>query len=83
MIVNNWLILWSIHNQYYRLPDDTLQLSRVSKILLAAESGQLHKLKGKTLDEFDNVDMSTNFVNSSSDSDNDTNISGMVSFYIN
>lgn len=41
------------HNAYYRLPDETLQISRVSKILLAMESGNLHQLKGKTLEEFD------------------------------
>lgn len=30
----------SIHNEYYRLPDEKLQISRVSKILLAMESGK-------------------------------------------
>lgn len=58
----------SIHNQYYRLPDNTLQLSRVSKILLAVESGNLHELKGKTLDEFDSI-VPTGHDNSSSDED--------------
>jgi len=43
----------AIHNEYYRLPDETLQISRVSKILLAMESGKLHELKGKSLEEFD------------------------------
>lgn len=50
----------SIHNEYYRLPDNTLQVSRVSKILLAMESGQLHELRGKSLEEFDNFLMPLN-----------------------
>jgi len=43
----------TIHNEYYRLPDETLQISRVRKILLAMESRKLHELKGKSLKEFD------------------------------
>lgn len=43
----------AIHNDYYKLPDETLQISRISKILLAMESGNLHELRGKTLEEFD------------------------------
>lgn len=62
----------SIHNQYYRLPDNSLQLSRVSKILLAVESGQLHTLEGKTLEEFDSIFVpETDSAESSSDIEND------------
>lgn len=43
----------AIHNDYYKLPDETLQISRISKILLAMESGNVHELRGKTLEEFD------------------------------
>lgn len=43
----------AIFNDYYKLPDETLQVSRISKILLAMESGNLHELRGKTLEEFD------------------------------
>lgn len=50
----------SIHNEYYRLPDNTLQVSHVSKILLAMESGQLHELRGKSLEEFYNYLMPLN-----------------------
>lgn len=35
----------SIHKQYYKLPDETLKISPVSKILLAMESGHLHEIR--------------------------------------
>ncbi|XP_060875396.1 uncharacterized protein LOC132952418 [Metopolophium dirhodum] len=61
----------AIHNEYYRLPDNTLQLSRVSKILLAAESGKINELKGKTLDEFDDIIIPNDLNESSSDEKED------------
>lgn len=64
----------AIHNEYYRLPDNTLQLSRVSKILLAAESGKINELKGKTLDEFDDIIISNDYNESSSDEKEDDEI---------
>lgn len=64
----------AIHNEYYRLPDNTLQLSRVSKILLAAESGKINELKGKTLDEFDDIIIPNNYNESSSDEKEDDEI---------
>lgn len=66
----------SIHNKYYRLPDNTLQLSRVSKILLAVESGRLHELKGKTLEEFDNIVVPIE--NSSSEVEYEDNDTGKI-----
>ncbi|CAI6353841.1 unnamed protein product [Macrosiphum euphorbiae] len=57
----------AIHNEYYRLPDETLQISRVSKILLAMESGKLHELKGKSLEEFDQYMMPVNLSDSELD----------------
>jgi len=36
---------------FYRLPQDTLQLAKVSKILLAYDRGQIASYKGKNLDE--------------------------------
>lgn len=59
----------SIHNEYYRLPDNTLQVSRVSKIFLAMESGKLNELRGKSLEEFDNFFIPSNFGEKSSDSE--------------
>ncbi|XP_056119701.1 uncharacterized protein LOC130097073 [Rhinichthys klamathensis goyatoka] len=40
-----------IHRQFYRLPEGTLQLAKMSKILLALEKGRLADFKGKNLDE--------------------------------
>lgn len=64
----------AIHNEYYRLPDETLQISRVSKILLAMESGKLHELKGKSLEEFDEYMMPANLSDSELDEDTVTGI---------
>ncbi|XP_076855742.1 uncharacterized protein LOC143510359 isoform X2 [Brachyhypopomus gauderio] len=44
-----------IHREYYRLPEKTLQLAKVSKILMALEQGRLGDFKGKNLDEI-NID---------------------------
>jgi len=40
-----------IHRNFYRLPQETLQLANVSKILLAYDRGQIASYKGKNLDE--------------------------------
>ena len=40
----------SIHNQYYRLADSTLELAKVSKLLLAIDEGSASKFAGKSLD---------------------------------
>jgi len=50
----------AIHNDYYKLPDEILQISRISKILLAMESGNVHELRGKTLEEFNEYMMPNN-----------------------
>ena len=41
----------SIHREFYRLPDDTIQLAKLSKLLLEVENGTISQHKGKTLDE--------------------------------
>lgn len=40
-----------VHRNYYRLPQDSLEMAKVSKILLAMENGNVDKFKGKSLDE--------------------------------
>ncbi|XP_047669348.1 uncharacterized protein LOC125141181 isoform X2 [Tachysurus fulvidraco] len=40
-----------IHREYYRLPEKTLQLAKVSKVLMALEQGRVGQFKGKNLDE--------------------------------
>lgn len=40
-----------IDNKYYRLPEGTLQLTKITKVLMAMEQGRLNKFKGKGLDQ--------------------------------
>ncbi|KAK0144115.1 N-lysine methyltransferase KMT5A-A [Merluccius polli] len=40
-----------VHRKHYRLPEGTLQIAKISKILLALEQGRLGEYKGKNLDE--------------------------------
>ena len=42
-----------VHREYYRLDIDALQLARVSKVFLAAESGTLAQFAGKSLTEIE------------------------------
>ena len=40
-----------VHREYYRLPDETLQVAKVSKILIAMERGGKGLLPGQQLDD--------------------------------
>lgn len=40
-----------VHREYYRLPEGTLQLAKVSKILIAMEQGRLSDYKGMNMDQ--------------------------------
>ncbi|XP_054874448.1 uncharacterized protein LOC118470783 isoform X2 [Amphiprion ocellaris] len=40
-----------IHRAFYRLPEKTLQLAKISKVLMALEQGRLAEFHGKNLDE--------------------------------
>ncbi|XP_041858770.1 uncharacterized protein LOC121650996 [Melanotaenia boesemani] len=40
-----------VHRQYYRLPEGTLELAKVSKVLCALEQGRLSEFKGMSLDQ--------------------------------
>ncbi|KAL2085049.1 hypothetical protein ACEWY4_020567 [Coilia grayii] len=44
-----------IHRQFYRLPEGTLQLAKISKVLMALETGRLFEFKGKSLEDI-NID---------------------------
>ncbi|XP_060936018.1 uncharacterized protein LOC133012072 [Limanda limanda] len=48
-----------VHRQFYRLPEGTLQLAKISKVLMALDQGRLAEFKGKTLDEI-NIDPEEN-----------------------
>ena len=40
-----------IHREYYRLPQETVLLANMSKLLALTEKGELHKYSGKSLAE--------------------------------
>ncbi|XP_070203323.1 uncharacterized protein [Littorina saxatilis] len=40
-----------VHREYYRLPEHTLQVAKVAKLLIAMETGEISCMKGKTLDD--------------------------------
>ncbi|XP_028296545.1 uncharacterized protein LOC114461667 isoform X3 [Gouania willdenowi] len=40
-----------VHRKFYRLPEGTLQLAKISKVLMACEQGRLADFKGKGLDQ--------------------------------
>lgn len=40
-----------VHREFYRLPEHTLQVAKVSKLLLALESGQITQQAGRGLEE--------------------------------
>ncbi len=42
-----------VHREYYRLPEATTQLAKISKLLLAMEKGSLTNLQGKTIEEIE------------------------------
>ncbi|KAL7846113.1 hypothetical protein AOLI_G00243050 [Acnodon oligacanthus] len=54
-----------VHREYYRLPEATTQLAKISKLLLAMEKGCLPDLQGKSLDDIEIEDE----INSTDDSD--------------
>ncbi|XP_056310731.1 uncharacterized protein LOC130222127 [Danio aesculapii] len=62
-----------VHRQYYRLPEGTLQLAKISKVLMAMERGQLNYFKGKNLDEIE-IDPQEKIQMDSDESDSDTEI---------
>lgn len=39
-----------VHRHFYRLPEGTIQLAKISKVLMALEKGRLAEFKGKSLD---------------------------------
>lgn len=41
----------SVHREYYRLPESTLEVAKVAKILHSINEGKLSSVKDSTLDE--------------------------------
>jgi len=42
-----------VHREFYRLPEHTLQVAKVSKLLIAMEHGQTKTLQGRNFDDID------------------------------
>ncbi|XP_063797656.1 uncharacterized protein LOC134969914 [Pseudophryne corroboree] len=40
-----------VHRQYYRLPEGTLQLAKLSKLFVALEQGRMAEFRGRSLEE--------------------------------
>ncbi|XP_056598321.1 uncharacterized protein LOC130416996 [Triplophysa dalaica] len=59
-----------VHREYYRLPEATTQLAKISKLLLAMEKGSLASLQGKTLEEIE-IEENINLTDSYSSDDSD------------
>ena len=43
----------SVHREFYRLPEDTLQLAKCGKLLMLMDQGNFAENSGKRLDEID------------------------------
>ena len=48
-----------IHRKFYQLPSDAMQISKITKILIATENGSKKSLGGKTLDAVEAKDLET------------------------
>jgi len=42
-----------VHREFYRLPQQTMQVAKLSKLLFATEKGDISTLVGKSLDDID------------------------------
>lgn len=62
-----------VHRTFYRLPEDTLQLAKVSKILLAFDRGNIAMFKDKSLHE---IDVNNALVESDDDDTEDESSTG-------
>ncbi|XP_039283303.1 uncharacterized protein LOC120351152 [Nilaparvata lugens] len=60
----------NVHKEYYRLPDDVGQVAKISKLLLALESGKLKEMKGQNFDDLQ-VDMGNDSLTESDASDHE------------
>ncbi|XP_053083172.1 uncharacterized protein LOC117596717 isoform X1 [Pangasianodon hypophthalmus] len=61
-----------VHREYYRLPEATTQLAKISKLLLAMEKGVLPELQGKSLDDIEIEDHINTDGSDGSESENGT-----------
>ena len=57
-----------VHREFYRLHESTVELAKISKILIASEKGETHKLKGLSLEEIPDDQVALGNVETESDS---------------
>ena len=43
----------TVHREFYRLPESTLQLAKCGKLLMLMDQGQLGEFVGKSLDDIE------------------------------
>ncbi|XP_072049953.1 uncharacterized protein [Amphiura filiformis] len=60
-----------IHKDFYRVQENTIELCKVSKLLIAIDSGQMGEWAGKTLDDIEVEDIDLDFSGESEDEDED------------
>jgi len=60
-----------VHEDFYRLPSNTLELAKVSKLLMAVEGGDLSELTGKTMNDLNLEDIPNAHVDDDDDGDDD------------
>ena len=41
----------AVHHEFYRIPSTSLEIAKISQILMASESGTVHKLAGMTINQ--------------------------------
>lgn len=51
-----------VHREFYRLPDSTLELAKVAKVLHLINTGEIAKYKNKDFDEIEFDNAGNNFM---------------------
>lgn len=62
-----------IHREFYRQHESIIELSKISKILIASENGLTHKYKGKTVEDIPAEDLLSADENSDDEQDEQEN----------
>ncbi|XP_028281560.1 uncharacterized protein LOC114448636 [Parambassis ranga] len=65
-----------VHRDFYRLPVPTMQLAKISKLLLSMEKGHLSRMQGKSLDEIELEDDIVFSDDEAKDSENESDDGG-------
>ncbi|XP_057211659.1 uncharacterized protein LOC130567503 isoform X1 [Triplophysa rosa] len=75
-----------VHRDYYRLPEATTQLAKISKLLIAMEKGCLPDLQGKSLDDIeieDEISVNDSEASGPDESDAEDDVSASSSRLVN